>query len=147
MLYVSPQIVSKALKKAEEYMEAFDLSIERRPHYGMRLAGREYDIRRCLSTLSGENEYIIISDVLRNIVKQIFQKYDIKMSEMALTSFLMSVQIMIDRVQRQKFVELDLEKAHGRFWMKNFHWQENVWEGWKWNTSSCSRRVRFIMWH
>lgn len=110
MLYVSPQIVSKALKKAEEYMEAFDLSIERRPHYGMRLAGREYDIRRCLSTLSGENEYIIISDVLRNIVKQIFQKYDIKMSEMALTSFLMSVQIMIDRVQRQKFVELDLEK-------------------------------------
>lgn len=109
-LYVSPQIISKALKKAENYLNNFGLYIERRPHYGMRLAGSEYDIRRCLATLENDKEFSTADQKLEDTMRAIFQKNNVKMSEAALRSFLETIQVALRRIERGIYVEFDQNK-------------------------------------
>lgn len=107
MLYISQKGVSKSLKEAEHYLHEFDLNIIRKPHYGMRVDGKEYDIRRCLSSMAGENDFTAIDKNIIEAVDKVFKNNEVKMSEMALTSFLISLQITVDRVKKGKLVEMD----------------------------------------
>lgn len=49
-LYVSPQRVSADLRHVETILGRFDLSVERRPRYGLRVSGAEMDRRLCLAS-------------------------------------------------------------------------------------------------
>ena len=109
-LYMSPQIISKALKKAENYLNSFGLHIERRPHYGMKLTGREYDIRRCLATLANDKEFSSADQRMEEAVRAIFRKNDVKMSEVALRSFLETLQVALGRIEKGIYVEFDQTK-------------------------------------
>ncbi len=48
ILYVSRSAVSSDIKAVEKRLQPFELSIEKRPHYGIRLAGSEPARRACL---------------------------------------------------------------------------------------------------
>ncbi|MBE6104356.1 MAG: transcription antiterminator, partial [Erysipelotrichaceae bacterium] len=47
-LYVSPQIVSESLKELETIFSFYKLKLERKPYYGLKLIGREFDKRNCI---------------------------------------------------------------------------------------------------
>lgn len=47
-LYVSPQVVSESLKECESVFAYYKLTLERKPYYGLRLIGREFDKRNCI---------------------------------------------------------------------------------------------------
>lgn len=51
-LYTSRRTISEDLKPVEETLSRFGLAIERRPHYGMRVAGSEMGRRLCMAHLA-----------------------------------------------------------------------------------------------
>lgn len=52
MLYVTPQRVSGDLKLVEHELERFDLGIEKRPRYGIRVVGDEVSRRLCMASVA-----------------------------------------------------------------------------------------------
>lgn len=50
-LFVSRKTISSDIKIAEGFLGKYDLSLKRRPHYGLKLVGKEISIRGCLSEL------------------------------------------------------------------------------------------------
>lgn len=48
VLYVSPQSISKDLKAVEAKLGEYDLALEKRPRYGVRVRGSELNRRLCL---------------------------------------------------------------------------------------------------
>lgn len=56
ILFVSRSALSKDLKAVEGALEAFGLSLEKRPHYGVRVVGSEMSRRLCLANLIMDGE-------------------------------------------------------------------------------------------
>lgn len=52
ILYVSRNAISGDLKRVETQLAKFDLTLERRPHYGIRVSGSEMSRRLCLASLT-----------------------------------------------------------------------------------------------
>lgn len=52
VLFVSPASISASIKEAEGILAQFQLKLERRPHYGMRVSGSEMARRLCLASLA-----------------------------------------------------------------------------------------------
>ena len=48
-LYVSRKTLTSDLRQTEDFFNRFQLTLERKPHYGMRLVGDEFHKRQCLS--------------------------------------------------------------------------------------------------
>lgn len=49
MVFVSRKTLTADIKRAESFFSEFGLSLERKPHHGMRLAGDEFQKRRCMA--------------------------------------------------------------------------------------------------
>lgn len=56
VLYVSRTSISNDLKKVEERLGEFDLELERKPHYGIRVKGTEMNRRLCMASIVTEYE-------------------------------------------------------------------------------------------
>lgn len=54
MLYVSPNTISHDLSRVEKNLVSFGLSLERRPHHGIRVVGDEMSRRLCLASAVAE---------------------------------------------------------------------------------------------
>ena len=108
-MYVSRKMISKALKEVEVFLEEYGLEIQRRPHYGMKVVGRESDFRRCLSELASEYDQTTVKAEIKTAVKEIFQKYGIKMPEFSINTFLNYMQISVDRFLKGKETDLNPE--------------------------------------
>lgn len=54
VLYVSPQSISKDLKAVEAKLGEYDLALEKRPRYGVRVRGSELNRRLCLASIATE---------------------------------------------------------------------------------------------
>lgn len=52
VLYVSRSALSRDLKCVERILSDFDMELEKRPHYGMRIVGNEVQRRICLAHLA-----------------------------------------------------------------------------------------------
>lgn len=73
-LYVSPQVISQTLKECEKIFTYYHLSLERKPYYGLRLIGREFDKRNCIiSSFLNEFEAFLPEKTDAAVSKQIFQ--------------------------------------------------------------------------
>lgn len=57
-LYVSRASISSDLKRVEEILADYDLSLEKRPHHGIRVSGTEMDRRLCLASLVVNDEML-----------------------------------------------------------------------------------------
>lgn len=53
-LAISPAQLSRDLKKVRSLLAEYDIEIISKPHYGIHAQGKEYDIRRCLSSVFGQ---------------------------------------------------------------------------------------------
>lgn len=49
MLFVSASVLSQNLKGIRKSLSKYDLKLVQKPHYGMRVEGREFNKRLCLA--------------------------------------------------------------------------------------------------
>lgn len=114
-LCVSRSTVQISLKEAEYILIQYNIQIERKPNYGIRTIGNEFDIRRCIGECfvkcnmlgnsmqiykQGEIEY------LAEIVLNLTEKYEINLLENALENFVAQLYVAMKRIRYGYYIQL-----------------------------------------
>lgn len=118
--YVSRTVLSKYIKLVEEGLRKYNLKIERRQKYGMRIVGDMFQRRLCMSyflryvpDVYSESEQMQIAQ----IVKKILKEYNLHMADMAFHQFLATLFVLVLETKNgyvyceleNNMVELDTE--------------------------------------
>ncbi|MCF1783645.1 BglG family transcription antiterminator [Lactobacillus mulieris] len=108
-LYVSRKTLSSNLKHTEKILSLYKLKIDRRPNYGIKVVGTEFDKRNCLSNNAFDyyQEYDKHQQLI-NIVIASNQKDNTRMSEVALESFVKYLLISIKRISSDYRIKRDI---------------------------------------
>lgn len=122
-VFVSRKTLAADIKKAEEFFAEFHLKLERKPHYGMRLAGDEFQTRHCLvrylqmkSDMTAGYEIVIdpnerlIADYLLEALKD--EEYHV--SDVGLNSLVLHIDVSIHRIQAGQYISIE-EEDYARF--------------------------------
>lgn len=109
LLDISKPTLTGILKKLELKLNFYELKLERRPNYGMRITGSEFDIRNCLSQnfiqrrlslKASEYFYVIVNASL-----DVFKSLNLNVSEVNFESIVVYIYISVDRIKKGKYVE------------------------------------------
>lgn len=105
-LDISKTTLTSILKIMEYNFKYYNLKLERRPNYGIKLIGNEFDIRNfiiCnyLSEFLYENN---LNKTLIYIIINFLNKYEIKFSEINLENFIQYINVAINRIKNNKFI-------------------------------------------
>ncbi|MBR0137561.1 MAG: transcription antiterminator [Erysipelotrichaceae bacterium] len=118
-MYVSASTVTNDLREVEILIGKYNLTLERRPHYGMRIEGREYDKRRCLAECMKDARYIDLSDLLNaherantisSLLKENLEHGSFRVSAVAFNELLNHIIIQIDRIKKGYLIEKDFRQ-------------------------------------
>ena len=126
VLFISSTTLSAVLKRVEEIVQPYGLSLERRPNHGMRLVGREIDIRNLLT-----ERYLVRDELpiefgqeapanlktLADLSRGLLAQHGVRLSEFAFQSFATYSFVAWSRVLSgftlppEDYDELDIEPA------------------------------------
>lgn len=119
-LYVSKTTLTKTIREVERILKRYGLKIERKPNYGMKLYGKELDIRRLICDYFIKREYKN-EDVEDNLEEQLVHfasdvrnmmlKYEIPISETAFENFIEYIYIACQRMKNKFYLSLALDEA------------------------------------
>lgn len=114
-LYVSRKTLSADIKQAEAFFNKYHLTLERKPHYGMRLAGDEFQKRHCLSgflqikdpvsfgsALAGNNLEIQIAQCLIDLL----ENEDYHVTDVGLDNLILHISIAVQRIRSGHYIFL-----------------------------------------
>lgn len=112
MLYVSRNTITADLKQVECILEMHHLKIERRPNYGIRIEGSEFNRRICIANcLYKNNMNYTVSPaqkkegrIVSEITSMIAKKYRMKMSEDSFESVIVHVVIANERIRKNQLL-------------------------------------------
>ena len=122
MLFVSASVLSQNLKGIRKSLSKYDLKLVQKPHYGMRVEGREFNKRLCLAAIYisyidqrddfpgnqfNSNDLLMIQNISQ-ILENVMVKYQISMSEVSVQNFIIVI-----------FVSLSIHLASKRI-IRNF---------------------------
>lgn len=117
-MYISKPTLSNCLKMVESILKRYHLSIERRPNYGIRIQGEEFDIRRLISDYFIKRNCLSGFDIshqdkelsrLADLVKALMNKYDVHLSEISFENFVNYTYISQRRIRSGYYLKLDKE--------------------------------------
>lgn len=125
-IYTSSKTLSQDLKKVSELLENYNLFLERKPYYGIRLQGNEIDIRNFhIDVLEKRlNENDIEDDVKLKIVEIAenisinFRGKNIKISDISLQNLAISFYVTLNRIDKNYLIEDIIENEDELFKIK-----------------------------
>lgn len=116
LLYVSKRILSDDLKKVERIFTRHHLSVARKPNYGIRVEGEEFDKRLCIAELAVKRNGMRGS---REEAKQVavsigdvFRSNQYEVNGLVLDSLIMHICIAIERIRHGHYVEIQREEEN-----------------------------------
>ena len=121
-LYVSKATLSTCLKQAETRLNQYGIHLERRPNYGIKSRGSEFNIRRCLRDLflkclkfekEANGRTTAELKKLAGITRGILHHYKLHLSEIALENFLDDIYVAIRRMRQGHYIEFMELKVRG----------------------------------
>lgn len=106
-IYVSRNTLSADLKQVESILHLYHLTINRRPNYGIRVEGDEFNRRLCLANCVYKNNMSFITNPLQKaegqiifeILSQIFRNHHIRISETSFENLIVHIVIANQRIQ------------------------------------------------
>lgn len=113
-LYISRATLTGPLKEAEEILNRYGIRLDRRPNYGIRAAGDEFDFRRCIGDYfvkrnmleeNGEQQKKEL-EAIGAVIFPMLKKYDIHLSETAFEIFAIQIYIAAKRIRRGRLVRM-----------------------------------------
>lgn len=121
MLYVSHRTITKDLKIIEENLKKFNIHLERRPNYGIRIEGDEFDIRRYYVNLSTEsiglpkldNNRDELVEAIMICVQSVLEQQGYQISDVSLNSLVLHLFVAIERIKTGN--EIVLKEEHMDF--------------------------------
>ena len=125
-IYTSSKTLSQDLKKVSELLENYNLFLERKPYYGIRLQGNEIDIRNfyidVLEKRLNENDIedeikLKIVEIAENISIN-FRGKNIKISDISLQNLAISFYVTLNRMNKNFLIEDIIENEDELFKVK-----------------------------
>lgn len=119
-LYISRTTLTKTLREVERILKRYSLMIDRKPNHGMKLSGKELDIRRLICDYYIKREYkeeLIEDNIEEHLVKwagdvrKMLLKYEIPISETAFENFIEYVYIACKRMKNGFHLTIPLDEA------------------------------------
>ncbi len=117
-IYVSRPTLTSCLKMVEATLKRYHLAIERRPNYGIRVQGEEFDIRRliidyfirrnCLTDFDYSHQDRELLRLAEH-VKVLMARYDVHLSEISFENFVNYAYISWKRIRKGFYLKLDRE--------------------------------------
>lgn len=124
-LYVSKGTLSGDLKQVEQIVGQFGLRLERRPNYGIKIIGREFDFRRCMGELFihngilrelnqlGEMRQANELAALARITLDCSKDHGIRFSEGVLEKFIHDIYIQVRRIRGNHLIDIPMDDLKG----------------------------------
>ncbi len=119
MLYVSKGTLSGAVRQVEGMYRDYRIRIERRPNYGIRAVGDEFDIRKFLCDVYVRQEFLweigrehqqqTIQKISRLVLDHV-KKYNIRLSERAYRDFVDYIFVSMHRIRSSYQVRIQTDK-------------------------------------
>lgn len=120
MLFVSRATVSENLKEVERRLKRFDLSIERRPRYGIRVQGSELKRRMCLATLAVNSSLSAaasspftardVIDGINDCLGEALERMQLQIAAAARQSLLVHIAVAMARIREGCYVPMEGEQ-------------------------------------
>ncbi|MEI0530907.1 PRD domain-containing protein [Brachyspira pilosicoli] len=104
-LDISKTTLTNTLKIIEDNIRYYNLKIERKPNYGIKLIGKEFDIRNCIIDYYLKQQIYdkkYINKTIENLVIDFIKINDIKLSEVNLENFILYISVSIERIKENK---------------------------------------------
>ncbi len=120
MLYVSKKTLASDLKEVEQLLKRYDISLVRKPYYGIKAVGEEFHLRLCIA------EYIEMK-IMRNLfrggsemqtelndisycIMECLEYETYKISDVALQNLIIHIHIAIKRIQEAHYIPMGEEQ-------------------------------------
>ncbi|MDW2796693.1 transcription antiterminator [Clostridium boliviensis] len=107
-LFISRNVLTGDLKKAEEMLSKYGVRLVRKPHYGIRAEGTEFDKRLCISNYLMKPDFILqgnrrrSTDEMRSIgdtLLSCIREHSIKLSEVLFQNLIIHIYIAAKRMK------------------------------------------------
>lgn len=129
-LCVSTKTLSGEIKKTEYILKQYNINVERRPSYGMRAVGDEFNFRKCImnyiyklddESLGYEKVPDSISGVISKIIVSTITENNINLSELSFMNLLLYLYVVYMRTKDGHFVKANEENMSFMKDKKEFH--------------------------
>lgn len=113
LLYISKNTLASDIKKVESYLEQYKVYILRRPNYGIKVMGAEFDIRLCIANYVikrgiGQDSSLEISlneqYQIAEIVMQVMDEMNINLSELITQNLVIHIYTAIKRMKHNRYI-------------------------------------------
>lgn len=118
-LYVSPKTITNELKRVEYILKCFDLYLERKPYYGIRAEGKEFNKRCCIIQnfyLSGKQLWGVKgkkekdSQTIAQVLLEISRRFHVRFTETAFQNVVFYITLSISRMKKGLLIEESEQK-------------------------------------
>lgn len=115
-LFVSESSIKNDLKEVRRLLKAFNLDLEKKPNYGMKIKGEEAKLRYCLAAYvfdQEETEWILPNKKIEEIKKIIIdqaEKSSIFLSDIGVNNLATHIAIACIRIQQNNYVSMPLKE-------------------------------------
>lgn len=118
-MYVSRTSITSDLKSVEKILGSFNLSLERRPHYGIRVAGSEMSRRLCLASeavrrtagvASGNPVSVDVSEmtgVVSRCVDEVLDTSQFQINSLARQNLIVHISIALMRIRVGEYMPME----------------------------------------
>lgn len=120
VLYVSRTSITADLKGVEKILSRFNLSLERKPHYGIRVTGTEMSPRLCLASeaarratgvaLRGEETLAGITDtteIVSRCVDEVLEDRDFQIDSLAHQNLIVHISVALMRIRVGEYMPME----------------------------------------
>ncbi|MCI9635239.1 MAG: BglG family transcription antiterminator [Hungatella sp.] len=117
MLYISKKTLTGNLKEVENLLKEYHLCLQRKPNYGIRVEGREFDRRLCIAgyvarkvqlseKLDGDQDVTEEIQWIHQCVQNCLSRYSFDISSVAFQNLVLHIQIAILRMRGGHYVPM-----------------------------------------
>ena len=120
ILYISRKTISADLKEVEKILEAYSLKLAKRPNYGIRIEGTEFNRRLCIANIiigkesealaEGEAEHQENMTRVARCVAEVIDTENFTVNSVAYQNLIVHICIAVQRIQENCYVPLDEER-------------------------------------
>lgn len=114
MLFISPSVLSQCVKTIRKSLAQYDLKLVQKPHYGMKVEGREFNKRLCLSAIymtyidqredfpgkQFNEEELEVINTITSVLDHVLTRFEISMSEVSVQNFIIDIFVLLKRVKQ-----------------------------------------------
>lgn len=99
-LYVSKRTLTSDIREVERILESYNIKLKRKPHYGIRIEGSEFDVRLCIAACAGKrlNRGNQDMDKIARCVSAVLEENNFALSGATYQNLVVHIYIAINRL-------------------------------------------------